>query len=361
MTRISYRFFACATAFLLWASCPLWSQTNLLSNGDFSQGNVGFHSGYTYSSTDCTAEGVYSVLNSPHSCHPAALAFGDHTTGTGLMMIVNGAVTPGVVAWEETLPVLSGKSYVFAGWVADWANDSLPQEPAQLKLIINGSTVSTVVPDPRDGHWIPFNIQWDTQNATSAKIQIIDADLAAVQNDFALDDLFFGIANGVNSSPIVFDNAAGTLKTDGSKIYLSNSTLTSFSGLGLNLTGTLGTVKFTTGALSGGNLGVAGTFAAGGSVVINSNGTGGLPSGVLLTGTFSGPVTWVGSFNAAGDGGKGAWTYTLSGQVQGTFFNGQTANGGTVQFSFDVSSGSQFGVGHSVRGKTGRTTVISMP
>jgi hypothetical protein len=120
-------------------------------------------------------------------------------------------------------------------------------------------------------------------------------------------------------------------------------------------------VKFTTAGLQSGNLGVAGTFGAGGTINIGSNGTGGLPNGVLFTGTFSGPVAWVGSFNPAGNGGQGAWTYTLSGQVQGTFFNGQSANGGTVQISFDVPKGFQFGVGHPARGKSGITTVASVP
>jgi hypothetical protein len=362
MTRMSHsRLFARATMFLLSVVCPLWSQTNLLTNGDFSQGNIGFRSEYTYSATDCTPGEYYSIGTNPYSCNGSAPSFGDHTTGTGLMMIVNGAQTPGLVAWEETVSVLPGKSYFFRGWVADWGNDNGPQEPARLMVIINDLTISTVIPDTRDGHWSPFNVQWESQSSTSAKIQIVDADLAWYQNDFALDDLSFATTSPANSSAMVFENAGGTLKTDGSNISLSNSKLTRFSVLGSSHTGTLGTVTFTTGVLSGGNLGVAGTFEAGGSLVIKSNGTGGLPKGLLFAGTFSGPVTWVGRFKPAANGTKGAWRYTLSGQVQGTFFDGLTANGGTVQFSFHVSNGSQFAVGHPARGKTGGTTVMSMP
>ena len=47
--------------------------------------------------------------------------------------------------------------------------------------------------------------------------------------------------------------------------------------------------------------------------------------------------------------------------MQGTFFNGKSANGGTVQFSFDVSKGFQFGLGHPARGKFGITTVAAVP
>ncbi len=177
----------------------------------------------------------------------------------------------------------------------------------------------------------------------------------------ALLVLAIPLASWANSSTIVFANTGGSLTTNGSNVSLSNSSLTSFSGLGFNLSGSLGSVKFTTAGLSSGNLGVAGTFAAGGTIHIMSNGTGGLPNGALFTGTFSGPVTWVGTFNPTGNGTLGAWTYTLSGQVQGTFYNGQTATGGTVQFSFDVPKGFKFGVGHPARGKNGMTTVAAVP
>lgn len=174
--------------------------------------------------------------------------------------------------------------------------------------------------------------------------------------------LLLSTATWANSSTIVFGNTGGTLSTNGSTISLTGSALTSFSGLGFNLSGNLGTVKFTTGALSLGNVGVAGTFAAGGPLVIKSNGTGGLPNGSLFTGTFSGPVNWVGTYIHNFDGtGQNRWVYTLTGQVQGTFYNGQTASGGTVQFSFDVPAGFEFGVGHPARGKTGSTTVAAVP
>lgn len=170
------------------------------------------------------------------------------------------------------------------------------------------------------------------------------------------------IATWANSLPVVFGNTGGKLTTNNSTITLKGSTLSSFSGLGFNLSGALGSVKFTTGALTSGTLGTSGTFAAGGSFLIKSNGTGGLPNGVLFTGTFSGPVNWIGTFIKDYDGtGKNRWIYTLTGQVQGTFYNGQRAGGGTVQVSFDVANGFQFGVGHPARGKFGTTTVTSVP
>ena len=69
---------------------------------------------------------------------------------------------------------------------------------------------------------------------------------------------------------------------------------------------------------------------------ISGNGSNGMASGVLFTGTFSGPVSWVGTFNQAGNKGLGAWTYVLTGTVSGMLSNGSPAQAGTVQFTFDV-------------------------
>ncbi len=164
------------------------------------------------------------------------------------------------------------------------------------------------------------------------------------------------VAAWANSTSIVFDNHGGKITTSSNTLTLSNSTLTSFTGLnGVPITGTLGSVSFTTAALIGGTLGGGGTFAAGGSFTITGNGSNGLPNGVLFQGAFSGPVNWTASFNPAGNAGKGAWTYALSGAVTGTLNNGASAFGGTVQVTFDVPQGKQFS--NAVRLNSGVTTV----
>jgi hypothetical protein len=81
---------------------------------------------------------------------------------------------------------------------------------------------------------------------------------------------------------------------------------------------------------------------------------------VVFKGTFSGPVTFVGTYNPAGDMGNGAWSYTLSGNISGTFTNGyggSSATGGTVQFTFDVHGHVPFT--SFVRGKNGSTSLAT--
>ncbi len=174
----------------------------------------------------------------------------------------------------------------------------------------------------------------------------------------ALLALALPVATWANSTQIVFQNTGGKMSTNGVTLSLSGSTLTSFTALGgTTYTGNLGTVSFKTGALVSGNLGVAGVFVAGGSFTIVGNGTNGIPTGTLFSGTFSGPVNWVGTYNPKGHGGLGNWTYTLSGNVTGKLSNGTTAFGGTVQFTFDVPGSKQFAKGRTVNLNNGVTTV----
>jgi hypothetical protein len=138
------------------------------------------------------------------------------------------------------------------------------------------------------------------------------------------------------ATSVDFTNSAGTLSGSNAGLSLSGSTLIAVNGLdGLGLvTGNLGSVTFSTAALSSGSLQMGGTFAAGGSFVITGNGTGGIPNGVIFNGSFSGPVTWALVTLA-----NGTHSYTLSGALTGTWFTGSTVNGATIQLTINVGKG----------------------
>lgn len=170
--------------------------------------------------------------------------------------------------------------------------------------------------------------------------------------------LSLSAAMWANSSNIVFQNTGGKIVVgSGNSLQLKNSTLTSFSaGNGSTLNGVLGTVNFSTGAMMlGGSLAAGGSFIGGGSFTISGNGSNGMGTGLLFAGTFTGPVSWVGTFNPSGNHGLGAWTYVLTGTVSGALNNGTHATAATVQFTFDVPNGQQFS--KNVRLNQGVTTV----
>jgi hypothetical protein len=93
---------------------PIALAGNLLVNGDFSSGNTGFTSGYTHVPDGVfTAPGDYGVITNPATAFTNGFAsFGDHTTGTGLMMFGDGTggQTP---FWSEvatTSPSMTSRS-----------------------------------------------------------------------------------------------------------------------------------------------------------------------------------------------------------------------------------------------------------
>ena len=137
-------------------------------------------------------------------------------------------------------------------------------------------------------------------------------------------------------SSVDFTNGGGTLSGTNSGLTLTGSTLIAANGLGGGLiTGSnLGTVSFSTGALSGGTLQMGGTFMAGGTFTIMGNGTSGIPNGAIFSGTFDGPVTWTLVTLA-----NGTHNYTLQGTVTGTWMGGGTVSGATVQLTINTGKG----------------------
>jgi hypothetical protein len=97
---------------------------------------------------------------------------------------------------------------------------------------------------------------------------------------------------------------------------------------------------------------MGGTFAAGGSFQIDSNGTAGLPSGTLFSGTFSGPVTWTLTTLA-----NGTHNYTLTGVITG-MMGGMSVDGVSVQLTVNTGK-SLFSGSTLISG--GDTTVTSVP
>jgi hypothetical protein len=139
------------------------------------------------------------------------------------------------------------------------------------------------------------------------------------------------------SSSVDFSNNGGTLSGSSSGLSLSGSTLVAVNGLnggGLITGNNLGSLSFSTGALTSGSLQMGGTFAAGGSFTIMGNGSNGIANGVLFTGTFSQPVSW--SLVTLPDG---THNYVLTGVVSGTLGNGFQTNGVTVQLTVNTGKG----------------------
>jgi len=111
---------------------------NLLTNGDFEQGNnVGFSSNYTFilAPTGTTAAGQYGVGKNPQPYNTTSfVSMGDHTTGTGNMLIVDGTNNngnPEPFFWKvnnngEICGLTTGVKYTFSYWIKSIYSSSIP-------------------------------------------------------------------------------------------------------------------------------------------------------------------------------------------------------------------------------------------
>jgi len=137
------------------------------------------------------------------------------------------------------------------------------------------------------------------------------------------------------TNSVDFTNSGGTLSGSSAGLTLSGSTLIAMgSNGGMPVTGDLGTLAFSTAALTNGNLQQGATFDAGGSFSIVGNGTNGVPNTTIFTGAFSGPVTWTLVTLA-----NGTHTYTLSGALSGTWYTGVKVFGATIQITINTGKG----------------------
>ncbi|MEL7496446.1 MAG: putative Ig domain-containing protein [Planctomycetota bacterium] len=160
---------------------------NLIQNGGFSEGNVGFESDLSHSPSSILDAATYAVVTDPASVHPSAESYSDRS-GSGLMLAVNGSTQVGEVVWEQTVNVETDTEYDFAAYVSTW----FPGAPAQLEFAINGVSVSAIDAPNETGVWDLAFATWNSGDANRATIQIRNSNQAFTGNDFALDDLYFG-------------------------------------------------------------------------------------------------------------------------------------------------------------------------
>jgi hypothetical protein len=169
---------------------------NLIVNGDFEGGNVGFSTDYFYSPGDIWLPGSYDVVYDVSDSHPLAELYHDHTTGAGLMLAVNAGLPDVFLVWSQTVPVTPGARYAFAAWAANWADGS-QGHVAPLDFRINGTPVA-FWETPVVGQWFPVSGNWDAGTATAAVITILDFSLEWDGNAPALDDLWLALLGDLN-------------------------------------------------------------------------------------------------------------------------------------------------------------------
>ena len=164
---------------------------NLVYNGDFTQGNVGFTSMYSYfnPTNPSLSQRAYGIVSNPTIWEPGFSNCGDHTSGSGLMMVVDGSAgnSGNDLLWGQNIPVTPGQNYVFSYWI----QSVVAVNPAVIKSTINGVVLGTGAATNSLCTWTNYTYTWNSGTSTLAQIRLFDQTTVSNGNDFAIDDLSF--------------------------------------------------------------------------------------------------------------------------------------------------------------------------
>jgi gliding motility-associated-like protein len=165
--------------------------TNLIFNGTFEYGDLGFFSAYSslFPTNPSGLQESYGITNNASSWYPNYSACVDHTLGNGIgkMMVLDGATNGTSPFWEQTIAVEKNKNYVFTYFAQSLTNTN----PAEIQAVFNGVTMGIDTLQLITCDWVSTSYNWFSGNDSSITIVLTDLNNSAIGNDFALDDLSF--------------------------------------------------------------------------------------------------------------------------------------------------------------------------
>ena len=163
------------------------SVSQYATNGTFSSGNTGFVTNYTHNATSIWNEGTYAVGPNPNSVHPNFGTWGDHTTGTGNYMLVNGATSGNKILWRQQLTFPPGIQVTMSWWALTFVT---PAGSLQLKLF--GANVGNSATTPTStGVWQQTSRTFTVPASGAVTLNLVTLSSALAGNDFGLDDIRF--------------------------------------------------------------------------------------------------------------------------------------------------------------------------
>jgi gliding motility-associated-like protein len=161
--------------------------SQMATNGNFSSGNTGFLTAYTYNATSIWNEGTYAVGPNPSAVHPNFGSWGDHTTGTGNYMLVNGSTGGNKILWRQIVSFPPGVQVTVKWWMLTFVTP-----PGSLQLKLAGTNIGNPVSTPNStGSWSQATRTFTVPASGSATINLVTTSAALSGNDFGIDDISY--------------------------------------------------------------------------------------------------------------------------------------------------------------------------
>ena len=201
-----YAFYGCTeltTAVIQFGDSLVYND-NLIVNGDFSSGYEGFTTDYLYiAETGDHAlyeEGKCAVGTSPHDYHQGFIEHGDHTTGTGNMLIANGSPSNLDYVWIQNISVERGKTYEFSAWFLK-VNIKFDTFKEDIEFSVNGTPIMGSY-DKTENDWERYYGRYTAIESGEVEIKIRSVSEVRQGNDYAIDDISFSAMSAYSDSNV---------------------------------------------------------------------------------------------------------------------------------------------------------------
>ncbi|WP_299799383.1 Ig-like domain-containing protein [uncultured Maribacter sp.] len=154
---------------------------------------------------DALNDGDYTIanfVNQPEGSWQPNL--GDHTTGSGYMMVVNASYGVGDF-YNRTVTVTQNTTYKFSAWLVNANSDGnqtycetqpdgyiLPNVRYEIRDLDNANLLIASFDTgdiARTGEWINYNFEFNTGTSTNLEVALINNNTGGCGNDLALDDI----------------------------------------------------------------------------------------------------------------------------------------------------------------------------
>jgi|GEM_PF-4409516 len=161
---------------------------NLLLNGDFSQGTLGFQTSYAIVESEPLPAGELAVTEESSALHSELNEDVADVSGEGFVLMVNGASEANLPVYEQAFPVEEGARYRFSIWMRLWWSNP-DQSPPRLELSLDGTKVS----DLTEGvllsgeSWTELSFEWNAGSTGLTELSLVNSHLEVMLNDFYLD------------------------------------------------------------------------------------------------------------------------------------------------------------------------------